>query len=81
MFLSLTAPHHPVTAKTLARWLLEVLTMAGVDTTRFKAHSIRGAAAALWHEHGLSLSQICKKADWSTQSGVYQSFYRRYIDN
>ena len=46
LFLSLVAPHKPVSAATLARWLANYLALTGVDTSIFKPHSTRSASAA-----------------------------------
>ena len=80
LFLSHAPPHHPVGSKTLARWLCELMAMAGLDTKEFKPHSTRGAAAAFWRRNkSLSIKDICRKADWSLSSGVFRTFYDRYI--
>ena len=68
-----------VSSQTLARWATDLLSDAGVDTEIFKAHSTRAAASNL-HSRSLSSIQICKLADWSTTSGVYQKFYLRYAE-
>ena len=78
-FISLKPPHKTVSSQTLSRWAADLLSAAGVDTKIFKAHSIRAAASNL-HARSLSSIQICKLADWSTTSGVYQKFYLRYVE-
>ena len=77
--MSFAPPFHPVASKTLARWLTEVMAMAGLDTAEFKPHSARGAAAAFWRSKSLSVKEICMKADWSSSSGVFSLFYERYV--
>ena len=44
LFLSYISPHNPVTSSTLARWIKNMLQLAGIDTGIFSAHSIRGAS-------------------------------------
>ena len=78
-FISLKPPHTTVSSQTLARWATDLLSDAGVDTEIFKAHSTRAAASNL-QARSLSSIQICKLADWSTTSGVYQKFYQRYAE-
>ena len=75
LFLSLSAPHHPLNDKTLSRWLMDLLDMSGIDTKRFKSLSTRGAAATLWRDRSLSLAQILSRADWSSRYGIYEKFY------
>ena len=80
LFLSHVTPHNPVSATTLARWLSNYLSMAGVDTAKFKPHACRSASAAFMKsEKNMSVKQICDIADWSNVSGVYQRFYARYF--
>ena len=79
LFLSFHPPYKAVGAKTLARYLLQMMDLAGVDTKEFRAHSTRGAAAAFWKERSLSLKEICAKASWSPKSRVFKLFYDRFV--
>lgn len=78
LFVSHQAPHKPVGSQTLSRWTTDLLKMAGVDVSIFKSHATRAAAAHL-HSKSLNCLQICRLANWSTTSGVYQMFYRKYL--
>ena len=40
----------------------------GIDTTSFKAHSVRGASSTPAVEKGVMISDILQKADWSRKS-------------
>ena len=40
---------HFCSPRTIARWIMSVLQSAGIDTWKFKAHSVRGAAIS--HRH------------------------------
>ena len=44
LFLSWIGEHNPVTSCSIARWLKMVMIEAEIDTSIFKAHSVRGAA-------------------------------------
>ena len=77
-FVSYVKPDSAVAAKTLSRWVVTLLEAAGVDTSQYKAHATRSAAGALLSK-SLNSVQICKLADWSATSGVYQKFYERYV--
>ena len=81
LFLSFHPPYKAVGAKTLARYLLQLMGLAGVDTKEFQAHSTRGAAAAFWKSRAMSLKEICSKASWSLKSRVFKIFYDRYVKN
>ena len=56
--LSFINPHNPVFSATVARWLKELLHMSGIDTSTFKAHSIRGAVTTEVARQGFSISDI-----------------------
>ena len=58
----------------------EVLAEAQVDTSIFKAHSSRGAAATAAVEAGISLPQILTLADWSGPSTLNKFHYRLNCD-
>ena len=76
VFRSFIGKHGPVTSSTIARWLKTCLQKAGIDTTKFTAHSTRAAAATKAAMSGLTVDEIMKAADWSSE-GVFQKFYYR----
>ena len=57
-----------MSSPTVARWLKELLHMSGIDTSTFKAHSIRGAVTTEVARQGFSISDILQFADWSQQN-------------
>ena len=80
LLVSYVTPHKGITAKTIARWLTQLLRLAGVDTESFSQHSTRSASADyLRVERGLTAKAICQLADWSESSGIYEHFYKRYV--
>ena len=42
LFLSYIKPHHPVTSQRIVHWIKNLFGRSGIDTTTFKAHSVRG---------------------------------------
>lgn len=66
----------PVVSATLARWLKLVMELSGIDTSVFKAHSHRGAAASAALRKGLSLNELLRLADWAS-ARTFQTFYFR----
>ena len=76
LFLSISKPHNPVVASTIARWLKSVLNLAGVDTSIFSAHSTRGASSSKAAMSGVTLQTILQTADWSS-AGTFKKFYCR----
>ena len=77
IFLSYVKPHLPVTRDTISRWVKSVLSAAGIDTSRFKAHSVRSASTSAAAAHGLPLGDILKTVGWSSQR-TFDRFYRRH---
>lgn len=71
-----------VSTKTVARWLKEVLWNSGIDTSVFKAHSFRGAAASAAFSRGCSLNEIMKTGDWSSVRNFTKYYLRQgpYVD-
>ena len=57
VFLSVNKPHKPVTRPTLTKWILKMLDLAGIDTKKFKAHSLRAASSSRVANLGLKLSR------------------------
>ena len=65
---------------TLARWLKQVMSAAGIDISMFSLHATRSASAAFMRDHqNYSVKEICVVANWSTKSGVFQKFYDIYV--
>ena len=76
LFLGISKPHAPIKACSIARWVKNSLSSAGIDTTRFLAHSTRGAAASKSLESGATLSKVLQQADWSTARTFHQFYFR-----
>ena len=77
LFIANTKPYQAVTPSTLAKWLLETMDRAGIDTAQYKAHSSRSASASSMLRQGLSLQQILERANWSPRSRTFSIFYDR----
>ena len=50
---------------------------AGIDTTLYKAYSVRSASATQMKLAGMSLTQILARAHWSKTSRTFAKFYDR----
>ncbi|KYQ56583.1 hypothetical protein ALC60_04488 [Trachymyrmex zeteki] len=74
LFISHRAPHGPVSAQTLARWVKLEMSAAGIDTSIFSAHSTRHASTSF-----ANLKDIRRTAGWSSSSQVFARFYNRSI--
>ena len=71
---SFIGKHGPVTSSTIARWFKLCLHKAGVDISKFKAHSTRAAAATKAAVPDVTVEDIIKAADWSGK-GVFKKLY------
>ena len=78
LLLSHRNPHKAVCKSSIARWLKQMLHMAGIDTNIFQAHSIRGAASSKAGVRGLSVPNILARGNWSNES-TWQRFYHREV--
>ena len=78
LFLSLDSRHCNVKVGTISRWLQQAMDLAGIDTSSFKAHSIRGASVSSLRRRGSSIRQIMNKGRWKSNS-VLSRFYLRTL--
>ena len=80
LILSYIKPHRPITVQRIAHWIKDMLE-AGVDTGTFKAHSVRGAATSAALAKGVTIEEILRTADWSSDSTFRRFYYRPSRDN
>ena len=52
--------------------------MAGVDTRGFSAHSVRSASSSKAAARGVSIKDILKQGNWSSED-VWQKFYHKNV--
>jgi len=60
--------HKPVVTCTVSRWLVIMLTLTGIDTELFKAHSTRSASTTKALNQRVSLNEIVKRGQWTSES-------------
>ena len=77
LFVATTKPFQPVTARTIARWLLAAMDRAGLNTETYKSHSTRAATSSHLVRSGLPVKDILKRAHWSEKSRTFKIFYNR----
>ena len=75
LFWSFIGKHGLVSSYSIARWIKSCL-HKGVDTSKFQTHSTIAAAATKAVILGLSVEDIMKEADCSSEV-VFQKFYYR----
>jgi hypothetical protein len=74
LFISYAKPHKPVGRDTLRRWMVLSIEGAGVDSDRFKPHSVRGAAGTKARNAGVPLENILAMGNWSNKT-TFERFY------
>ena len=72
-------PHNPVVSSTLSGWVKRQIGEAGIDLTKFFAHSTRGAAASKAAAAGVPVQSILDMAHWASES-TFSRFYRREVE-
>ena len=74
LILSYIRPHTEVVPCTIAGWLVQLMKQSGIDTSEFRAHSLRGASTS----KGLSCQAILAMANWKKES-TFRRHYQREI--
>lgn len=80
LLLSFIAPFGPISRATLARWTLQVLELAGLDTVQYKGHSTRGASASAARKMGASLNAVMRNASWR-DARSFAVYYHKTIED
>ena len=73
-WLSARAPHHPITAHTMSRWLAEVIRGAG--TSMGVAREVRSVGATVAVQANLDIKQILKAGNWQRLSTLQRHYFR-----
>ena len=74
LFVAIVKPHKPIASCTIARWLWEMLKLAGIDVSIISGHSVRGASTYAAAGAGITMNDIMQAADWSSEL-VFRNFY------
>ena len=80
LLLSYVKPFKPVARDTVSRWVKQVLQSAGIDITKYSAHSCRPASTSSVKVKGLNIAEIMKCAGWSTAT-TFARFYDKPVSN
>ena len=76
LLISFRQPHGPLAASSVARWLKMGLTEAGIDVTKYQAHSTRSAATSKVASQGLQMAHILERANWSREMTFKRYYYK-----
>lgn len=72
-------PYKSATTQSISRWIKQVLSESGVDTSVFSAHSTRHASTSAAAAAGVSIDTIRRTAGWTQQSNTFAKYYNRKI--
>ncbi|XP_076036398.1 uncharacterized protein LOC143022180 [Oratosquilla oratoria] len=78
LLISFIKPHKPVSRDTIARWIKHVLTISGIDSTKYTVSSVRSAAASQARSMSVPIRHIRSKAGWSRES-TFAKHYNKEI--
>jgi len=81
LLVSFVRPHKAISTASVSRWLRWGMEKAGIDTSTYKGHSVRGAATSKAQSKGLTTGQIMQKANWSRASTFRRFYLRNITDN
>ena len=75
LLISHSRPHLAASSETISRWCKQFLTLAGIDTAKYKGHSTRAASTSLLAQSSrVNLSQLLKASGWSNEH-TFRRFY------
>jgi len=80
LLLSHVKPHGLASKDTLSRWCKNVLKFAGIDVSKFTAHSTRSASTSFLAERNVNIKDIMTSAGWSNEM-TFQRYYHKPADN
>ena len=78
LFLTVVKPFKPAHKSTIARWIKTLIHEAGIDD-HFGAHSVRGASTTAATMQGMSVADVMRVADWTSDS-TFKTFYYRPME-
>ena len=78
LFLTTVPPFHAATAQTISKWNLRTMDEAGIDTRRFKAHSIRAVATTAAVAGGATKAQAAA-GKWTSIATMDRHYNRATV--
>ena len=79
LLISYQRPHKAVSKDTLSRWFKAMLQQAGIDTSRFGAHSTRSASTSVANALNMPIDIILNSGGWSQES-TFAKYYNMPIE-
>ena len=76
LLLSYVKPYKPVSRDTVTRWVRCTLALAGIDITKYSAHSTRAASVSAASRANVNIDDILQIAGWSSEC-CFARFYNK----
>ncbi|EIE88968.1 hypothetical protein RO3G_13679 [Rhizopus delemar RA 99-880] len=64
-----------VRPSTVANWIKSIMAKAGIDTTKYKAHSIRSVSSTKAVEKSNTIQEVKQHANWSSNANTFEKYY------
>lgn len=77
LFITCRKPYGAASTHTISRWIKNMLSDSGIDTSIFTPHSTRHASTSHANRCGVNVDVIRKTAGWSERSNTFANFYNR----
>jgi len=74
LLISFIKPHRPVSRETVSQWIKNFMSLAGIDTSKYKSHSTRGASASYLVSKHFDVKDIMSSDGWSKEE-TFRRFY------
>ena len=79
LFMSYFKPLSPVFRDTISRWVKTIMKEAGIDTAKFKPHSIHAASTSAAQRNAVPLENILIAAGWKCDF-VFAKYYIKPVE-
>jgi hypothetical protein len=66
---------------TVANWIVQVLKSAGIDTTKYKVHSMRSASSTKTLLQNAPITDVKTHANWSLKAHTFEDYYYKPYSN
>lgn len=78
LLISYVKPYKPISRDTVTRWVRYTMALAGIDVTKYSAHSTRAASVSAASRASVNLDDILQTAGWSSEC-CFARFYNKPI--
>lgn len=77
LLISYVQPYKPVSRDTITRWVRCTIALAGINVTKYSAHSTRAASVSAAKRDSVNLDDILRTAGWSSECCFARHYNKR----